>query len=303
MDRREAGKVGWEKTKEKHEARHRKFVEAYEANPKKCLLCGAEISFFKRYNDYCSQSCGTAYRYGRRGTRLLSHPCKECGKDIKNHKNRTFCSHKCVKQFTWKQACLQMEETGALLPLSSGYGYNPVMAKRYLAEKRGRKCEICGGTEWCGQLMPLLLDHINGDPENHALTNVRLVCGNCNMLLPTFAGRNLGKGRDVRAKRVGIVRKKVYSRVCVNCGKRFKPRQNKTICCSIGCARFQDRRVERPSREYLEKTLWEKPTTHIAKEFGVSDKAVKNWVKSYGISSYPPRGWWSGKKILDAPMV
>jgi hypothetical protein len=45
----------------------------------------------------------------------------------------------------------------------------------------------------------------------------------------------------------------------------------------------------------LEKLVWEKPTTEIAKEYGVSDKAVEKWTKSYNISK-PPRGYWEKKK-------
>lgn len=38
--------------------------------------------------------------------------------------------------------------------------------------------------------------------------------------------------------------------------------------------------------------IWEKPTTHIAKDFGVSGKAIEKWCKTYGISK-PPRGYWN----------
>lgn len=54
------------------------------------------------------------------------------------------------------------------------------------------------------------------------------------------------------------------------------------------------RKVDRPSKEKLSKLLWEKPTTQIAKEFGVSDKAINKWAKTYQISK-PPRGYWTGK--------
>lgn len=58
---------------------------------------------------------------------------------------------------------------------------------------------------------------------------------------------------------------------------------------------LKKRKVIRPSKEELSKLLWEKPTTQIAKEFGVSDKAIEKWSKSYGISK-PPRGYWEKKK-------
>ena len=59
-------------------------------------------------------------------------------------------------------------------------------------------------------------------------------------------------------------------------------------------SRIHTRKVERPSKEELEKLVWEKPTLQIAKDFGVSDKAVEKWCKTYGIEK-PPRGYWVKK--------
>jgi Zn finger protein HypA/HybF involved in hydrogenase expression len=55
------------------------------------------------------------------------------------------------------------------------------------------------------------------------------------------------------------------------------------------------RKVERPSKEDLQKLVWIKPTQQIAKDFGVSDKAVEKWCKAYGIEK-PPRGYWAKKQ-------
>ncbi|MCP6758965.1 MAG: group I intron-associated PD-(D/E)XK endonuclease [Fischerella sp. CENA71] len=62
-------------------------------------------------------------------------------------------------------------------------------------------------------------------------------------------------------------------------------------------SRIHTRKVERPSKEELQKLVWEKPTTQIAKDFGVSDKAVEKWCKVYGVEK-PPRGYWV-KKIYE----
>lgn len=66
-------------------------------------------------------------------------------------------------------------------------------------------------------------------------------------------------------------------------GKRHCPTEN-----------LRNRKVIRPSKEELEKLVWEKPTAQLALLFGVSDKAIGKWCHSYGISK-PPRGYWSGK--------
>jgi hypothetical protein len=52
--------------------------------------------------------------------------------------------------------------------------------------------------------MPLVLDHISGNPYDNSLNNLRVICHNCNAQTPTFAGRNKGSGRIERAKRYQV---------------------------------------------------------------------------------------------------
>lgn len=53
------------------------------------------------------------------------------------------------------------------------------------------KCSICGmEPEWQGKPLVLILDHINGHNTDDRLENLRWVCPNCNMQLPTTNGRN-----------------------------------------------------------------------------------------------------------------
>lgn len=55
------------------------------------------------------------------------------------------------------------------------------------------------------------------------------------------------------------------------------------------------RKVEHPSKELLNELLWSMPTTKIAKQYNVSDKAVEKWAKKYGLEK-PSRGYWSKQK-------
>ena len=57
-------------------------------------------------------------------------------------------------------------------------------------------------------------------------------------------------------------------------------------------------KVDRPSKEELQRLLWEVPTTSIAKNLGVSDKAVEKWSKLYGLDK-PPRGYWAKPKAAQ----
>ena len=60
-------------------------------------------------------------------------------------------------------------------------------------------CELCGWHEMApdGRL-PLELDHINGDPNDNRLDNLRILCPNCHSLQPTHRGKN----KKVRYARV-----------------------------------------------------------------------------------------------------
>jgi Zn finger protein HypA/HybF involved in hydrogenase expression len=65
------------------------------------------------------------------------------------------------------------------------------LKKRLIKEKiLEEKCSECGIMEWNGKEIILQLDHIDGNPKNHLLSNLRLLCPNCHSQTETFCGRN-----------------------------------------------------------------------------------------------------------------
>jgi hypothetical protein len=56
-------------------------------------------------------------------------------------------------------------------------------------------CAHCGLRKWRGSPAPLRLDHINGDPRDNRVVNLRLLCANCDALTATYCGRNIGRRR------------------------------------------------------------------------------------------------------------
>jgi hypothetical protein len=55
------------------------------------------------------------------------------------------------------------------------------------------KCSCCGLTEWMNKPAPLELDHINGDPYDNQLHNLRILCANCHFQTSTSNGKNIKK--------------------------------------------------------------------------------------------------------------
>ena len=70
--------------------------------------------------------------------------------------------------------------------------------RKYLAEERGYKCEVCSISDWEGKPITLQVDHINGDPSNDHPDNLRLICPNCHSQTDSFSGANKGSGRAAR---------------------------------------------------------------------------------------------------------
>jgi hypothetical protein len=68
-------------------------------------------------------------------------------------------------------------------------------ARKYLAEVRGYKCEICGLGDWNGKSLTLHVDHTNGDPANDHPDNLRLLCPNCHSQTEFLGAANKGRGR------------------------------------------------------------------------------------------------------------
>jgi hypothetical protein len=52
------------------------------------------------------------------------------------------------------------------------------------------KCEVCGIIDWNTKPLTMQLDHIDGNPHNHKLDNLRMICPNCHGQTETWCGKN-----------------------------------------------------------------------------------------------------------------
>lgn len=72
-----------------------------------------------------------------------------------------------------------------ILVQNSTYAVISRLRRRLVAEGlKEARCECCGLDTWLGEPLPLTLDHINGDPTDNRIENLRILCPNCHALTP-----------------------------------------------------------------------------------------------------------------------
>ncbi|MFL5732145.1 MAG: HNH endonuclease [Chloroflexia bacterium] len=70
-------------------------------------------------------------------------------------------------------------------------------------EIKPQYCEECGWAKRAADgRLPLELDHINGDPHDNRLENLRILCPNCHSLRENHRGLSKGKFRRQRGEQV-----------------------------------------------------------------------------------------------------
>lgn len=174
--------------------------------------------------------------------------------------------------------------------------------KRDLISLFGGKCCICGFNAFQEALE---FHHIDPQTKSFGLTDSNsvtkalekqlqearkcvLLCANCHrgvhagyLKLPVNAQDTFD---EERAKELIESKWQVQhnqKKYCERCGIEIS--RDAKYC--VECAKLISRKVDRPSREELKKLIREKPFTHIAKDFSVSDNAVKKWCLAYNLPS------------------
>ncbi len=159
--------------------------------------------------------------------------------------------------------------------LRTGRAYSRGALKRrlYAEGYKERRCEACGqGEVWRGRTMALILDHVNGMPQDNRLENLRILCPNCAATLDTHCGRNA----------------RPASRPCEHCGALMRSPAARRFCsrqCAgaarRGASRPATRKAERPPVEVLLQQVAELGWSGTGRLHGVSDNAVRKWVRAY----------------------
>lgn len=158
------------------------------------------------------------------------------------------------------------------------------------------KCEHCGLSEWMGEKIPLELHHINMNHNDNSIENLQILCPNCHSLVhkntkntlqnkidTTFLTVCLSEKKDITNIEKKPKKRKYIAppRYCKHCGKQLASKQKKF--CSQEC--FNLNKAKRPSAiELIEKYReFGGNKTKLGELYGVSDKAVKKWLRLYKI--------------------
>lgn len=157
------------------------------------------------------------------------------------------------------------------------------------------KCYICNMLPiWNNKQITLQLDHINGISTDNRHDNLRMLCPNCHSQTSTFTGRNVNT--QVNNKINTIITPTISQPITVNTPITLQPiikhiytckkcnieitNKAKTGSCRV-CYKEGIRIVTRPSYENLLKEINEIGYLQTGIKYGVSDNAVRKWVKNY----------------------
>lgn len=200
LTRSESGRLGGLASIERNKAQKEVRIANYNVNPKLCKFCNSSLFYENRRNDFCSQSCGGFFNAKRRGLSIAiqrEYKCLFCGNDIiaKGERKAKYCSRQCMMNFWWQETKNEL--------ITNGYDTSSkhLIAKKYFLELHKGKCQMCGNHEWLGEPIALVLDHINGNSDDGTLTNLRVICNNCDATTPTYKAKNKGNGRAKRRMR------------------------------------------------------------------------------------------------------
>ena len=124
--------------------------------------------------------------------------CLNCDKSLNG--NQIYCNTFCQKEYEYK-VYIDKWHKGVVNGMKGKYQISNHI-RRYLFEKYDSKCFKCGWGERniYSKVIPLEIDHIDGNYKNNSESNLVLLCPNCHALTATYKGANRGKGRKERKK-------------------------------------------------------------------------------------------------------
>lgn len=146
-----------------------------------CEFCGDAFKSTSTKQRFCGLSC-SAKRSKHLPSKTRTKPRYECIVCNRESINKKFCSKDCRTQHA-----------------ADRFSQGLVSHRRTLRVQMDcTKCSECGLSEWRGKILPLELDHIDGNAGNNMPANLRMLCSNCHSITDTWKNKNKGNGRKSR---------------------------------------------------------------------------------------------------------
>ena len=136
-----------------------------------------------------------------------------------------------------------------------------LLKKLYKEGIKEKKCEICGIEEWQGKPITFQIHHIDGNHNNNSLNNLQVLCPNCHSQTENYCGS---------------ANKKV-KHFCKICGRELKGNPKSGMC--LYCSRIGRRKVDRPSKEVLQKEVNKIGYSATGRKYGVTDNTIRKWLR------------------------
>ena len=161
-----------------------------------CLSCKKSFDQKGSEQKFCSHSCSALFNNKRRG---LDKSCPVCLKNIGKIK-RVCCSVSCRMIYYENQ--IAHDWVSGRKICAGEHSVSPKI-KEFLRKTSMDTCFKCGWNQIHPILkkVPLQVNHIDGNPLNHSVQNLELVCPNCHSLTSSFGALNRGNGRSYRRKK------------------------------------------------------------------------------------------------------
>jgi len=170
----------------------------------------------------------------------------------------------------------------SLLVLNPGKNISgPTLKERLIKERFfKRECSDCKNVEWQGKPIPLQIEHINGNPDDYRIGNLKIICPNCHALTPTYCGKNTKRHKDklsrVNKKKEKDAIDKERRKIRKNIESSIK--NNKRIKKGLISKKIYEYRMNSIKSLDTNKYGW---VSHLSKEWGISHTTVRRYVKRH----------------------
>lgn len=169
---------------------------------------------------------------------------------------------------------IKKKDLSEILVYNSNYTRSK-LKKRLIKENiLKEECATCGlGPVWNNKPISLQLDHINGIYNDNRLKNLRILCPNCHTQTDTWCNK---AGRYKKERGI-LIKRKPLKRKCSRCKVEISDKSKNQLCTP--CFSEIRQKTVRPIKEILLKKIQEQGYSATAREYGVSDNAIRKWSK------------------------